>query len=269
MALADVRLETPSEAPPQLDLAKTSLFLDLDGTLAPIEETPDAVGPDPARSAVLRRLGQALDGRLAILSGRGLEDIDRILDEAVPAAAGLHGLERREPDGILDRTPPHPGLVEAGQVFDGLARAQFGLLVERKRASVALHYRKTPQCGPAVLEAARRLSREHGLYLQEGRMVAELRTPGPDKGEALGAFMARPPFSKGRPMMIGDDLTDEDAFQAAIALGGEAVLIGPARPSHARWRLASPAALLTWLDSCLPPSAPLPFPAATPKEVTP
>jgi trehalose 6-phosphate phosphatase len=261
MAIAEVRPDIPTEAPPKFDLNRTALFLDLDGTLAPIEETPDAVGPDPHRTSVLKLLADAMEGRLAVLSGRSIAEVDRILEGSVASVAGLHGLERRRADGSLDSTAPHAALAEAAAVFDGLAKAQFGLLVERKGASVALHYRKVPQCGPAVLEAARRLSREHGLYLQEGRMVAELRTPGPDKGEALRVFMSEPEFRGGAPLMIGDDLTDEDAFEAAIAAGGQAILVGPPRPSHARWRLSSPAALLAWLEAALPDHRPLPLPA--------
>ncbi|HYE46746.1 MAG TPA: trehalose-phosphatase, partial [Caulobacter sp.] len=161
-------------------------------------------------------------------------------------------------------TPPHPGLDDAARAMDSLARAQVGLLVERKSAAVALHYRARPECGPAVVDLAQRLARTHRLELQEGRMVAELRTPGPDKGDALEVFMAAPPFAGSRPVMIGDDLTDESAFAAAIALGGDAILVGPARPSHARWRLPTPAALLAWLGEATQAAGDLPCPEARP-----
>lgn len=249
--LSDERLEAPFQAPPILDLSHTSLFLDLDGTLADIADTPGAVGPVRRRTQALRTLARALGGRLAVLSGRELGEIDRILDGSVAAAAGLHGLERRTADGRLDRTPPHPGLADARACLATLAKAQRGLLLEDKGASVALHYRLAPEAGPAVVDCARRLARQTGLVLQEGHMVAELRTPGPDKGEALRVFMEESPFLLGRPIMVGDDLTDEDAFRAAIALGGEAILIGQPRRSAARWRLGSPSELLAWLEGHL------------------
>ncbi|MBI1407667.1 MAG: trehalose-phosphatase [Caulobacter sp.] len=257
--LSDVRLEVPSEAPPGLDLARTSLFLDLDGTLAPIEATPDAVRPEPLRTETLKALGKALSGRMAVLSGRPISEVDAILEGAVPNVAGQHGLERRCARDGLHRTPPHPALAEAGELLDGFASADRGLLVERKSAAVAIHYRASPTSGPAVLELVRRLAKQHDLVLQEGRMVAELRTPGPDKGEALRAFMAIEPFSGGAPLMIGDDLTDEDAFASAVDLGGAAILVGPPRPSLARWRLSSPDALLAWLGAAIPTQQPLPF----------
>ncbi|RYF92704.1 MAG: trehalose-phosphatase [Caulobacteraceae bacterium] len=249
--LPDERLEVPFQAPPSLDLTRTALFLDLDGTLADIAETPGAVGPVASRTRTLRALSPALDGRLAILSGREVAEIDRILEGSVASVAGLHGLDRRTADGRLDATPPHPALPDARQCLASLAKAERGLLLEDKGTSVALHYRLRPEAGPAVVDCARRLARQTGLILQEGHMVAELRTPGPDKGEALQAFMAEAPFAGATPIMIGDDLTDEDAFAAAIALGGEAILIGLPRRSRSRWRLEDPSALLSWLEASM------------------
>ncbi len=251
MSLDEVRLEVPLKAPAFFDVARTALFLDLDGTLAAIEPTPDGVKPDPARTATLSRLDQVLQGRIAVLSGRPIEQIDDILEGAVTRVAGLHGLERRSGSGEITRVEPHPALDDIATELETLARAQRGLLVERKSAAVAIHYRNAPDAGPAVVEAARRLARQHHLILQEGKMVAELRTPGPDKGDALTDFMAEASFAGSIPWMIGDDLTDEDAFGAAVDLGGHAILIGEPRPSRAQWRLESPAALLAWLGLSL------------------
>lgn len=262
--LSDARLETPSGPPPGLDINRTALFLDLDGTLAPIEATPDAVGPEPLRTEILKGLTKVLSGRLAVLSGRPIAEVDAILQGSVVNVAGQHGLERRCAIDGLHQTPAHPGLAEVGELLEGFARADRGLLVERKSAAVAIHYRASPASGPAVLELVRRLAKEHDLVLQEGRMVAELRTPGPDKGEALRTFMAVEPFVGSQPLMIGDDLTDEEAFAAAIDMGGAAILVGPPRPSLARWRLSSPDALLAWLGAAIPTQQSLPF-----KEVVP
>ena len=91
-------------------------------------------------------------------------------------------------------------------------------------------------------------AQETGLALQPGSMVLELKTPGADKGVALTAFMAEAPFQGATPIMVGDDLTDEHGFEAAEALGGFGVLVGPERPTAARYLLDDVPAVLDWLD---------------------
>ena len=78
-------------------------------------------------------------------------------------------------------------------------------------------------------------------------MVAELRTPGPGKGDALADFMAEAPFEGALPIYIGDDLTDEDAFAAAAAAGGHGILVGARRETCATWRLGGVDDVLAWL----------------------
>jgi len=237
--------------PPALSLDGIALFLDLDGTLAAIEATPDAVGPQARRNAMLTQLARRLDGRLAVLSGRSMDEIDRILDGSVRSAAGVHGLERRTPTGDRIDLAPHPKLPSVTEMLESFAKGQKGLLVEHKDRSVGLHYRGHPPAEAACIDVAHRLGSAYGLTVQEGSMVVELRTPGPDKGDALSIFMADPLFAGTLPVMVGDDLTDEDAFHAAIALGGYGVLVGDPRPTAARYRLEDPAAVLAWLEESI------------------
>ena len=82
-------------------------------------------------------------------------------------------------------------------------------------------------------------------------MVSELRLPGPNKGDVLRRFMSEPPFAAGSPVMVGDDLTDEAAFEAADEAGGTAILVGAARPTKARYGLPSVAAVHDWLRAAL------------------
>lgn len=234
--------------PPLLRADDIALFLDLDGVLAPIAATPEAVVADPRRTAVLIRLGRKLDGRLAILSGRTIAEIDRIADGAVASAAGVHGLERRE-DGQVRRSVADPALGDAVAAFRDFARTRPGARVEDKGLSTALHYRLAPDHAHAALELAEGLSAATGLKLQRGDMVAELRTPGADKGAALKGFMAMEPFAGSIPVMLGDDLTDEDAFRAAADLGGHGVLVGPPRATAASWRLPDQGDVLDWLEA--------------------
>lgn len=234
---------------PQVKAAETALFLDLDGTLAPIVARPEAVGPDPRRTRLLEALALRLDGRLAVVSGRTLADLDRILEGRTPVLAGVHGLVRRDALGRVTSTPPHPGLVAAVRVLRDFAATHAGLIVEDKGLSVALHYRQAPDLAPRVRIQTEWLAAETGLVLQPGDQVMELRTPGPRKGEAIAAFMAQPPFAGRKPVFLGDDLTDEDAFLATERLGGFGVLVGPARPTAARYRLADVGAALDWLEA--------------------
>lgn len=247
MNLSVIKEELAPPSLAQLGLDRTALFLDFDGVLAPIEETPAAVGPEPRRNALLRQLTDRLSGRIAVVSGRTLADVDRILDGALVAVAGVHGLQRRNAAGQVGHAWPHPKLGHARAAFHGLAGAERGLLVEDKGISVALHYRRAPACAQPVRELAERLAETTGLALQEGDMVAELRSPGPTKGDALAAFMAEPPFAGARPIYIGDDLTDEDGFAAAQAAGGFGILVGRRRGSRADWRLETVDQVLAWL----------------------
>lgn len=242
----------PLPAPSPLEaIASAALFLDLDGTLASIEPRPEDVRPEPWRTALVRRLQQRLDGRLAVVTGRSLEDVDRILEGAVTAVAAVHGLVRRRADGSVIRAPPHPDLRWARGTLEALAAARPGLYLEDKGLSVALHYRQAPDFADAAVAEAARLASEYGLKLQLGDMVAEVCTPGYDKGAALRAFMLERPFERGTPVFVGDDLTDENGFEAARALGGVGVLVGAARPTAADLRLEGVPEVRAWLESGL------------------
>jgi trehalose 6-phosphate phosphatase len=248
MSIQDLSIELP--APKPLRLAETALFLDLDGTLAPIAARPQDVGPDPRRTSLLERLVRKLDGRLAVVSGRTLPDIDRILEGCVIPVAAVHGLVRRAPDGQVFEATPHPRLAEATEAMREFAARDPGLLVEDKGGlSVTLHFRQAPALARAARAWAHEVAQRTGLTLQEGAMVEELRTPGASKGDSVCAFMAASPFAGARPVFVGDDATDEDGFAAVQTLGGFGVLIGPGRESEARYRLDGVEAALAWLEA--------------------
>ena len=234
-------------APPRPDVSRLALFLDLDGAIARIEETPSEVGPDPERREVLKGLMSALGGRVAVVSGRALPDLDRILEGLIPSLGAVHGLVRRTADGTVVSSGDSPRMEEAVQAFSVLAKADIGLLVEAKGASVALHYRRAPQAGEACRDLAQRLAKTLGLVVQAGDQVVELRAPGPDKGAVVRAFMREWPFHGHTPVFIGDDLTDEAGFRAAQDLGGYGIIVGARRPTAATSALADVDAALTWL----------------------
>ncbi|WP_394762218.1 trehalose-phosphatase [Phenylobacterium sp.] len=248
MSIQELTADLPAPGP--LNLCDTALFLDLDGTLASIAARPQDVHPDPRRTSLLERLARRLDGRLAVISGRTLADVDRILEGRVTTVAAVHGLVRRSPRGCLFQTPPHAGLDRATAGFRAFAARDAGLIVEEKAGlSVALHFRQAAGQTEAARSCARRLAAETGLSLQDGDMVAELRTPGPCKGDSVRSFMAKAPFAGAVPVFVGDDATDENGFAAVQALGGIGVVVGHARETGARFRLADVEAALRWLEA--------------------
>ncbi|HEX8467903.1 MAG TPA: trehalose-phosphatase [Allosphingosinicella sp.] len=240
----------PDSPPPPLSrLAPAALFLDFDGTLVDLADSPGAIALPAGLTLLLDRLSERLDGRLAIVSGRAVGDLQSHLGGCAAVLSGSHGAEIRYSDGRSIPVSAPPGLAEARESIRRFAEGGEGLLVEDKPAGVALHYRMAPERAEEADLFLEALARGSGLVLQRGKMVAELRPEGSDKGGAVRRLMAEPPFAGARPVFVGDDLTDEDAFRAAASLGGEGVLVGPARPSAARWRLEGVAQVMSWLEA--------------------
>jgi trehalose 6-phosphate phosphatase len=235
--------------PPPPDLLRNAaLFLDFDGTLVELAASPDAVVVDARLRALIARLGEALDGHLAIISGRPVASIEALLGAERLAVSGSHGLEVRWPGGRHHRAERPAALDRIVASMNAFATAQPGVLVEEKPLGAALHYRSAPQAEAAAHDLARRLADDAGLHLQTGKMMIEIRAAGADKGTALATLMEAPTMAGRTPIFLGDDDTDEPAMIAAAARGGAGVLIGGARPSAAAYRLPSVAATLDWLD---------------------
>lgn len=232
--------------PPAALLHSAALFLDFDGTLVDFVVDPAEARVDRSLRELLLQLSRQLDGRLAILSGRPLDDLSHRLDIGPVAMAGSHGLERRSADGRITRAPIPPALA-AAQAEARRFAASRDLLIECKPFGIALHYRDAGHAESEVEDFAAGLAAASGLDLQRGKCVRELKAPGADKGDAVRAFMAEPPFLVGSPVMVGDDLTDEHAFEAAAELGGCGILVGARRSTAARFRLPDVDSTLAWL----------------------
>jgi trehalose 6-phosphate phosphatase len=221
-----------------------ALFLDFDGTLAELGPDPDAIALAPELPPALARLALRLGGAVAILSGRDLRDLARRTPATVWRAGG-HGLELLPPGAPPPAAPPP--LPETVLAPLRAAAALPGVRLELKGPVAALHFRAAPEREPACLDAARAAAgAAPGLVHQQGKMVVEVKPAGAHKGEALRRLAAAPPFAGRRPLMLGDDATDEDAFAAARDLGGLAVKVGPG-PTAAGLRTPDPAAVRAWL----------------------
>ena len=226
-----------------------ALFLDFDGTLAPLVQRPgDTILAISVRRALIR-LRRLLAGRIAIVSGRSVAVIDRMVAIDGLPVAGIHGLERRSANGIMTRVKASDGIAAARIAFGALVTRLPQLLLEDKGPSLALHYRMAPDLAPIAREAAEAAADRHGLSLLTGKMVVEVHEPGPDKGAAVRAYMAEPPFEGARPIYVGDDATDESAFEAVAALGGFGVLVGLPRSTAAQFRLADVQDVEAWLSA--------------------
>lgn len=238
--------------PPPIELLRdASLFLDFDGTLVDIAPRPDAVRVSLELTVLLARLRQRLDCRVAILTGRSAATIDQLISPVALAVGGHHGLETRSGSRPYS-TMKRPDILDSVVSELRQLECQYpGVLVEDKPLGVALHYRQAPDAEEACRKAVQDVARRTGLEVQPGKMVFELKPQGANKGDALRAMMAEPPFSGSLPIVLGDDLTDEPAFVAAQDLGGAGIIVGDRSPTRAQFRIASVDEALAWLkQSC-------------------
>jgi trehalose 6-phosphate phosphatase len=217
------------------------LFLDVDGTLLEIAATPDTVSVDDHLRQLLSEVSHALDGAVALVSGRAIAALDQLFAPQRWPAAGLHGIERRDARGGLHRhAPARLRLDEARLQLLYLAARTPGILLEDKGAAIAVHYRAVPEIEPKlrrVLGAVvARLAPDY--HLLEGKQVFELKPAFATKADAVQAFMREAPFAGRRPIYVGDDVTDLDGFAAVERVGGLSVAVGDR--VQAQLRVASP-----------------------------
>ncbi len=229
-----------------------ALFLDVDGTLLDIAETPEGVRVPDELKMLMLELTLKLEGAVALVSGRSIASLDELFAPLRLIASGVHGCERRDASGTLVRP-----------VFDAqalaLARGELErfvalhpeLILEDKDFGLALHFRRAPQMSGDVLMLMRRLCQSLGptFTLQAGKCVLELRPTGYSKGTSIAAFMSEPPFSGRTPVFLGDDVTDEDGFAVVNDLGGVSIKVGDTATTLAKRRLSGVLEVRRWLQS--------------------
>lgn len=233
---------------------RAALFLDVDGTLLELAPRPDAVVVTDRTRALLERAERRLAGALALVSGRPLEELDRLFSPLRLPAAGVHGLQRRDVHGREHHATPPPGW--HASLSRRLARFVLeypNVVVEDKGHAIALHYRHAPELTEVALTVAGTIAEAMGpqTRLLQGKMVLEFMPAGSDKGQAIEAFMGEPPYRARTPVFIGDDVTDEAGFSAVNAMGGVTLRVGTIEHSHARHVLPDVAGVHAWLQSWL------------------
>jgi trehalose 6-phosphate phosphatase len=229
-----------------------ALFLDVDGTLLEFEEHPDLVRATEGLVALLTSVEDALDGALAVISGRPLDDLDRVFAPWRPLGAGIHGAEVRDRLGEHRFDSGSDAVAPIRDQVERIVATVPGAWTEDKGTSLAVHHRAAPEAGAELAERLAPLAAEgSGFSMLEGVLVVELRPSTHDKGTALVELMAHQPFADRMPVVVGDDTTDEDAFVAAVRLGGLAVVVGSRQPTAAAYRLLDPAAVRGWLTELI------------------
>ena len=235
----------PSDAALPTPRPDWALFLDIDGTLLDIAPRPDEVEVPGTLAPTLARVKSWLGGAVAIASGRPLIEIDRLMAPLRLASASEHGAVIRGPDGAID-------LAGADRVVPGAWKARLreasrdwaGVLVEEKSYGVAVHFRLAPHREREIRDLVEALVSDNAREFEvlPARMAFEIRHRALTKAVAVDRFMAQPPFAGRVPVFVGDDVTDEDGFRAAAAMGGLALNVQESfggRPSEVRRWLAA------------------------------
>ncbi len=228
---------------------RVCLLLDVDGTLLEIAERPEVVIVPDGLVAILEAVRRRVAGALALVSGRPIAELDRLLAPLRAAAAGVHGAEfRLRPDWPIERRLAAPVLAAARALL-AAATLLAGVPVEDKGAALALHWRAAVVPPIVLIERLLAVVEESrgAIEAVAGKAVLELRGAGVDKGRAVTALLAVPPILGRWPLVVGDDRTDLETFRAAEEAGGIALAVRHVPPKGRPSAFAGPAAVRAWL----------------------
>lgn len=236
--------------PASVDLRRTALLLDVDGTLLDIAATPGGVVVPATLRATLERLLAQSRGAVALVSGRTIATLDRLFHPLELPAIGAHGAEMRlAPEGAVIKQHP-PSLSDSVQErLHALSAVDPGLLIEDKLHSIAVHYRLAlHQEEFLAKEIAAIVADEPGDEIEAlpGKAVIEIKPSKFNKGTAVRALMGSAPFAGRTPLFIGDDRTDEAVFAVLPDLAGLGFSVGRRMPD-ADGVIPSPEHVRTWL----------------------
>lgn len=241
-------MPNPPSVTSSLDLSRTCLFLDVDGTLLDLVKAPEQVQVSPQLVSDLGRLVRRLDGALALVSGRPITQLDALFQPLRLPASGVHGFELRLDGQALQRRDcPLDALNRIRDEAREMVAGRGGARLEIKPSAVAVHYRGQPDAEDELRAGMRELAARHRdeFALIDGDKVLELVPRGCTKAAAIEEFMAIEPFSSRQPCYLGDDTTDFGAFETVRRYGGVDVAVG--NRVTARWHLSNPAEVRRWI----------------------
>jgi trehalose 6-phosphate phosphatase len=243
-------------SPPAVDLDDLAILLDVDGTILDVAPTPQAVCVPPGLRETLARLLDRTGGAIAFVSGRAVNDLDRIFAPLRLPAIGGHGAELRVAAADRPKPPRISALdPELKRKLVAIADTASGILIEDKGYSLALHYRLVPDKEREVRQSAEQICAElPGIELLPGKSMIEIKQVGFNKASAVRELMMYPPFAGRRPVFVGDDVTDENVFVAMPELGGIAISVGGKLPA-ADYSFEHPADVRRWLAELSPTDA--------------
>jgi trehalose 6-phosphate phosphatase len=226
------------------------LFLDVDGTLIELTDSPLDTFADPALKTLLSAVAERLGGAVALVSGRSIDYLDALFAPLRLPAAGLHGVERRKATGVMHGASfVDTQLDPARAAVAALVQAHPGTSIEDKGRTIAVHFRMAPQHEVSVRQALLAIAKPLGsnYHIQDGNKVLEIKPRGFTKASAIKAFLHEPPFSGRRPVFVGDDLTDQDGFKTVEDQGGISIAVGDR--VRGQFRMENAAAVRDWLES--------------------
>ncbi len=220
--------EPAQDCLPPLDPAAAAYYLDFDGVLVDLAETPDAIHVAPHLADLLNELSAAAGGAVALVSGRAVRDIRRHLPGWTGIVVGSHGGEIDRGDGPEALIDADPEIVAAiTRMVDGFAASDPAYIAEPKPTGVVLHFRRKPELRSAAWQMLEHtLSQFDGFHIHHSKMAFEVRPDGVGKENAVAALSREAPFDGRTPLFIGDDVTDEPAMAWANANGGHSAKVG-------------------------------------------
>ena len=230
---------------------KLAFLLDVDGTLLDLAPTPREVRVPPELRETLTRLWQRTGGAVAFVSGRPVGELDLIFTPLLLPAVGGHGAELRPvSDGKIAKFAELPPLdPRIKRRFATIADIGPGIILEDKGYSLAIHYRLAPDKESAVIRAAAALFAELSEFpieLLPGKFMIEVKQTGFDKATGVRELMKFAPFVGRRPVLLGDDVTDESMFTVAPEYDGIAISVG-ARLAGVSYHFDGPPTVRRWL----------------------